>query len=148
MNTLPSAAGTVPTRMRTLPSWLIGRLNAQSHKLLVDEFAEAGFRAYHYRILAALKEWGPASQADLGRSTSIDASDMVAALNELEQMRLVKRSPDPDHGRRKVVSLTRDGAAQLRQLERVLDRIQVKVLAPLTRHERSQFMTLMTKLTS
>lgn len=147
VNASPPGSGTVPARMRTLPSWLISRVNARSHKLLVDGFAEAGVRPYHYRILSALQESGPASQAQLGRSTSIDRSDVVVALNELEGLGLVRRAPDPSHGRRNVVTLTPAGARRLIELDKVLDGVQETLLAALTPGERTQFTELLTKIT-
>jgi DNA-binding MarR family transcriptional regulator len=66
---------------------------------------------------AALDEWGPASQADLGRGTGIDRSDVTAALSELESRRLVERSVDPEHRRRNIVTITPAGVEQLLELD-------------------------------
>ncbi len=55
----------------------------------------AGARRYHYALLAAAEEYGPSSQADLGRRTGIDRSDMVATVNDLAERRLLERAPDP-----------------------------------------------------
>ncbi|WP_316043476.1 helix-turn-helix domain-containing protein [Actinomadura sp. CNU-125] len=82
-------------RVRRLPSWLINVASVHSHRLVFAAFAAAGARGYHYRLLAALEEHGPASQADLGRRTGIDRSDVVAALNELAAGHHVRRTPDP-----------------------------------------------------
>jgi DNA-binding MarR family transcriptional regulator len=98
------------------------------------------------RLLAALEEWGPASQADLGRGTGIDRSDVTAALSELESRGLVERSVDPDHRRRKIVTITPAGIEQLLDLDKVIDRIQDQVLKPLTGAQRRQFLALMTKI--
>src|SRR6201993_1149309 len=48
------------SRILEMPSWLIGRASAHSHRLLVEGFAAAGARGYHHRLLAALEEFGPA----------------------------------------------------------------------------------------
>src|ERR1700733_4445189 len=124
----------VPERMRERPTWLISRAYARANGLLQDGFAQGGggLRSYHYRLLAALDEWGPASQADLGRGTGIDRSDVTAALAELESRRLVERSVDPGHRRRNIVTITPAGADQLRELDTVIDGIQEQVLKPLT----------------
>src|SRR6188472_815015 len=63
-----------PARVRDRPTWLISRTFARSSGLLAAGFESygRGLRSYHYRLLAALNEWGPASQADLGRGTGID----------------------------------------------------------------------------
>ena len=75
-----------PARVKDRPTWLISRTFARSSGLLAAGFESygRGLRSYHYRLLAALDEWGPASQADLGRGTGIDRSDVTAALSELE----------------------------------------------------------------
>src|SRR5262245_24273363 len=91
-------AGRTPDRVRERPTWLISRAFARSSGLLAAGFDAHGdgLRSYHYRLLAALEQWGPASQADLGRDTGIDRSDVTAALTELESRGLVERRPDPD----------------------------------------------------
>ena len=129
-----------------MPSWLISRLYAHSHRLLADGFAAVDSRGYHYRLLAALEEFGPASQADLGRRTGIDRSDVVAALNELADRGFIKRSPDPDDARRNVITSTPAGTKQLRRLENALAGIQEELLAPLSPADRTKFIRLLTRL--
>jgi MarR family transcriptional regulator, lower aerobic nicotinate degradation pathway regulator len=137
-----------PSRIQDRPTWLISRTYARSHGLLNDGFAASGtgLRSYHYRLLAGLEEWGPASQADLGRSTGVDRSDVVTILGELEQRRLIKRTVDPDNRRRNIVSITSAGRKQLRVLDEVIDEIQERVLSPLSPRERSQLTKLLHKL--
>jgi MarR family transcriptional regulator, lower aerobic nicotinate degradation pathway regulator len=140
--------GRTPARVKDRPTWLISRAYARSSGLLNAGFEAhgSGLRSYHYRLLAALKEWGPASQADLGRSTGIDRSDVTAALAELESRNLIERTVDPEHKRRNIVTLTPEGAEQLRDLDTVIDAIQDALLAPLTAAQRRQFITLMSRL--
>ncbi|MGP4022980.1 MarR family winged helix-turn-helix transcriptional regulator [Actinomadura sp. 3N407] len=135
-----------PARLRHAPSWLINLASAHSHRLVSDGFAAAGARGYHYRLLAALDECGPSSQATLGRHTGIDRSDVVAALNELAAKNLIERSPDPSDRRRNIVTLTPDGARHLNELQEVVDRIQDDLLAPLTPSERDQLTGLLTRI--
>jgi DNA-binding MarR family transcriptional regulator len=115
--------------------------------LLRDALAAHGLRGYHVRLLAALEEYGPASQADLGRHTGIDRSDVVATLNDLVTRALAVREPDPMDGRRNIVSITKRGINELKRLDLVLDEVQDAVLAPLTPNERKTFMRLLNKLT-
>jgi DNA-binding MarR family transcriptional regulator len=136
----------MPSRIQQLPTWLISRAYAHSHRLLAEGFAAAGVRGYHYRLLAALDEFGPASQADLGRRTSIDRSDVVAALNELAGRGLIQRAPDPDDRRRNVITITPAGGEQLRTLDQILEGVQEKLLAPLSGADRTQLLRLLTRL--
>jgi DNA-binding MarR family transcriptional regulator len=134
-----------PGRMRDRPTWLISRAYARATGLLQEGFAQGGdgLRGYHYRLLAALDEGGPASQAALGRGTGIDRSDVTAALVELEERGLVQRDVNQADRRRNVVSITAAGARRLEVHDVVVDEIQERMLAPLSEGERRQFITLM-----
>lgn len=144
----PPRHASAPARIRDRPTWLISRNYARAHRLLNDGFAasDTGLRSYHYRLLAALEESGPSSQADLARSTNVDRSDVVTALGELERRGLIERTVDPANRRRNIVTITRTGRRQLRTLDRVIDEIQARVLAPLSQGERRQLTKLLRKL--
>ena len=107
-----------------------------------------GLRSYHYRLLAALDEWGPASQAALGRGTGIDRSDVTAALVDLEDRGLVRRDVNQADRRRNVVSITAAGAGHLETLDKIVDEVQERLLAPLSEGERRQFITLTRRIAS
>ncbi|WP_341720780.1 MarR family transcriptional regulator [Micromonospora sp. FIMYZ51] len=136
----------VPERLAVKPSWLITQLAVHVRRLVSDGFAAADARGYHYRILAALHEFGPSSQADLGRRCRIDRSDVVAAVNELVEQGSVDRTPDPEHGRRNKVALTEPGRRQLRRIDQVLDQVQDELLAPLSAQDRQTLTRLLRQL--
>src|SRR6476659_2423069 len=94
-------------RVASRPTWLLSRANLRAQELLGSAFAAEGLRGYHFRLLAALDQYGPSSQADLGRNTGIDRSDVVAALNELVDGGLVRRPPDPADAPRNGRTITR-----------------------------------------
>ncbi|MBN6038278.1 MarR family winged helix-turn-helix transcriptional regulator [Amycolatopsis sp. 195334CR] len=133
-------------RWKRLPSWLLTQTSQHAHRLVADGFSAAGARGYHFRLLATLEEFGPASQAALGRRSGIHVSDMVATINELAERELVERAPDPADRRRNVISLTTAGKRQLRRLEKQLADRQDELLAPLSRDERAQLTELLAKL--
>ncbi|SKC38306.1 MarR family winged helix-turn-helix transcriptional regulator [Krasilnikoviella flava] len=137
-----------PDRLKDRPTWLLGRAAARSSALLAAAFAGRGdgLRGYHYRLLAALEQWGPESQADLGRDTGIDRSDVTGALHELEAQGLVERETDPVNRRRKIVSITPAGRSTLRRLDAVLDEVQDDLLAPLSATQRRQYAAIMARL--
>jgi MarR family transcriptional regulator, lower aerobic nicotinate degradation pathway regulator len=144
----PHRTGRTPARLEGRATWLVSRAYTRSAGLLSAGFEAhgGGLRGYHYRLLAALEEWGPASQAELGRTTGIDRSDVTTALTELESRNLVERSVDPDHKRRNIVTITAEGVKQLLKLDKVIDGIQDEFLAPLTAAQRRQFITLLSRL--
>ena len=133
-------------RVATRPTWLLSQANARAQALLAECFATEGLRGYHFRLLAALDQYGPSSQAELGRYTGIDRSDVVAALDELVERGFARRDPDAADRRRNVVTITKRGRSTLERVDGELDGVQAAVLAPLTRNERSTFVRLLAKL--
>lgn len=138
--------GKLPERLRRLPSRLINQLALSANRLVDRTLATERARRYHYALLASLEEFGPASQADLGRRTGIDRSDVVAALNELAERALVERSPDPSDRRRNIVSITMPGRQHLDRLDGLLTGAQDELLAPLSAGERRQLIELITRI--
>src|ERR1700760_2800376 len=63
-----------------------------------------------WAALAKLNETGPCSQNQLGRLTSMDVATIKGVIDRLSARGLTETSPDPEDGRRILVSLTRSGA--------------------------------------
>lgn len=135
-----------PARLAGKPSWLLTQLAVHAHRLASEGFGEVGARGYHYRVLAALDEFGVASQTELGRRCNMDRSDVVAAINELAEQGFVERTQDPDDRRRNLVTLTEPGAGQLRRLDRALDQVQDDLLGPLSADDRQTLTRLLSQL--
>ncbi|MFF4345060.1 MarR family winged helix-turn-helix transcriptional regulator [Kitasatospora sp. NPDC001540] len=134
------------TRLQSLPSWLLGRAGALAHRLVAERLAEAGLRMGHHAVLCALAEHGPLAQAELSRTVRIDPKDMVAALNELQSRALVTRERDPRDARKNLITLSPDGRTLLREAERLGERANADLTAPLTPAERDQLTALVRKL--
>jgi len=130
------------------PTWLVSRAYLRGTTLLTEMFEAQGdgLSSYHYRLLAALEDLGSASQADLGRATGMDRSDVSTALAELETRGLIARHVDPEHKRRNVVTITRRGSRTLQALDRVVHEVQERFLAQLKPGERRQLVALLHRL--
>jgi DNA-binding MarR family transcriptional regulator len=144
---MDSAADTrTPTRLRSTPSWLINHLATHASRMLGEAFDAGEWRRYHYALLAALEEFGPASQAALGRRCEIDRSYIVEAVNELADRGLVVRAADPGDRRRNIITITKAGLRQLHRLGGTLDGVQDALLAPLSPDERAQLTRLLARV--
>ncbi|HEX8805157.1 MAG TPA: MarR family winged helix-turn-helix transcriptional regulator [Acidimicrobiales bacterium] len=143
---MASADRSAPARLRTKPSWLINQAALPANRLVNEALAGTEMRRYHYALLAALDDVGPASQADLSRGTTIDRSDMVAAVNDLVERGLVERTVDPTDRRRNVVTITSAGRRQLGKLDRLLGKVQDELLAALSAGERRQLVDLLSRV--
>jgi MarR family transcriptional regulator, lower aerobic nicotinate degradation pathway regulator len=137
---------TAPTRLRGTPSWLLGQAAARAGRMVSQGLGAAGAHRYHYSLLSALEEFGPASQAALGRRIGIDRSDIVATVNDLAASGLIERTPDPADRRRNVITITPQGTRHLRRLDRLVGQVQDELLAPLAPSERDQLARLLTRV--
>jgi MarR family transcriptional regulator, lower aerobic nicotinate degradation pathway regulator len=134
-------------RVAGMPTWLLSRANARAQVLLAERFAAEGVRGYHFRVLAALDQYGPSSQADLGRHTGIDESEVVATVKDLITRGFVSSRPDPVDRRRNIVTITKTGSRLLERLDISLAAVQETLLHPLSLGERRTFLRLLQKLT-
>jgi DNA-binding MarR family transcriptional regulator len=141
-------ADDAPALLLGKPTWLVNQVSGYAHRLLATHLGQVGARGYHFRTLAVLAEFGPISQADLGRHAQMDRSDVTAAVSELAADGLAERVPDTSDRRRNVVSITQAGRDRLRQLDQILDGVQEELLAPLTAEERSALTGLLARLLS
>ncbi len=138
-----TAVSKAPARLRATPSWLVTQIATRAARLVTQALTSVDARRYHFALLAALDEFGPASQAELGRRCGIDRSYIVEAVNELAAAGLVVRVVDQADRRRNTVTVTGEGRAQLRSIGDALDDAQDDLLAPLSPQEREQLTALL-----
>jgi DNA-binding MarR family transcriptional regulator len=137
-----------PAPLRVLPSRILSLVAMHADRLVSEGLARMDARKWHYAALVALRESGPASQAELSRRTGVYRSDLVAVLNELAERGLVERTPDPGDRRRNVITITSQGRQHLRRLDKLISELQEDLLAPLTQPEREQLTGLLVRLLS
>jgi MarR family transcriptional regulator, lower aerobic nicotinate degradation pathway regulator len=135
-----------PARLRCKPSWLLNKVSARAHRLIKETMTAAGGHAYHFAILAALDEFGPDSQVQIGQRCGIDQSDMHAMLNELAGQGHVARTPDPADRRRNLITLTAAGRRRLEELDTTLTGVQHDILNALSATERDTLTALLTRI--
>jgi MarR family transcriptional regulator, lower aerobic nicotinate degradation pathway regulator len=132
-----------PERLRGLPSRLLNLAASYAQRQVGDTLATLDSRKWHYATLAALEEFGPASQSALSDRTGIYRSDMVATINELTARGLVVRAPDPADRRRNAITLTDEGRRHLKQLDVLIAEAEAEFLAPLSEADRAELIRLL-----
>ncbi|MEK8169445.1 MarR family winged helix-turn-helix transcriptional regulator [Streptomyces sp. M19] len=119
---------------------------ARGRSLVAEAIAEEGLRLPHHAVLAAVAEHGPVAQADLVRRLGFDAKDVVLLLNDLEEVGLAVREPDPRDRRKNAVSVTPAGVRALARCAELAERANAALLAPLSAAEGRQLVELLTRV--
>jgi DNA-binding MarR family transcriptional regulator len=104
-----------------------------------------GLRPRHLHALGILSERGPLSQQGLGEVLSLDPSNVVGLLNELEERGLITRRRDPSDRRRHIVELSAPGEAALAAAYVRLGLVEDSLLAALNVEERATLYHLLVR---
>src|SRR5262249_4477740 len=99
-----------------------------------------------WAAVAKLAETGPCSQNQLGRLTAMDVATSKGVIDRLSARGLTETSPDPEDGRRLLVSLTRAGQQLAEKAAPNALAISKETLAPLDTKERDMLLALLNRL--
>lgn len=121
---------------------------------LIDHLARVGRRAVdtavsgclrprHLIALRLLHERGPMPQHGLGAALSLDPSNVVGLLNELEERGLITRRRDPADRRRHIVSLSSNGEDELALTYSRLGLVEDELFSALSAAERATLYDLL-----
>ena len=118
----------------------------QRHAAIFAEQIGANLTPTQWAALARLNETGPCSQNQLGRLTAMDVATIKGVIDRLTARGLTETSPDPEDGRRLLVSLTRAGQQVAEKIAPNAVAISKETLAPLDARERETLFALLNKL--
>lgn len=133
-----------PRRLRELASWQANKVGTLGARLTARRMPLTG--RSDYAVLAALDEYGPLSQADIGRHLGLDRNDVNGIMGRLESAQHISRRADPSDRRRNVVAITVGGAQHLAELQLHADAVQDELVHGLTAAERQLLRDLLAKL--
>lgn len=96
--------------------WIeVGRTNLKVHRVLNSLLADLDLSLAQHEILVALKNRPGQTQQQLSNRLMLVKSNASALIKKLEARGLLRRTPDPDDTRNKLVRLTKPGRALVRQ---------------------------------
>jgi DNA-binding MarR family transcriptional regulator len=124
---------------------LITRLARAMRRRFEQAVAPLGLRARHLVALTHLKDHGPSPQQTLIEVLGLDASNLVALLNELEDADLIVRSRDRSDRRRGIIELSAEGERMLAAVDRALEAVDDEVLVALSFEERATLNDLLAR---
>ena len=118
---------------------------ARRGRRAADSTAASCLRPRHLIAIKVLGDHGPMTQHALGEALSLDPSNVVGLLNELEERGLIERRRDPADRRRHIVSLSSSGEGQLVLSESQIGHIEANLLKALSPAERAMLYDLLVR---
>jgi DNA-binding MarR family transcriptional regulator len=119
-------------------AFLLSKIGARANKLFARALEPLGLRPNHVSVLNYLRAEEGASQRELVDGLWIDASSMVALLDEFEARGLAERRPNARDRRAYAVYLTAEGREMLARALALSREIEERLLAPLDDSERDR----------
>jgi len=133
----------VQTQHHLLP--LLEHLARVSRRAAETLMLPGGLRPRHLIALKLLSEQGPSGQQGLAEALSLDPSNVVGLLNELEERGLVTRRRDPSDRRRHIVELSAQGEDELGLAYARCGCIEDDLFSALSLEERSTLYSLLVR---
>jgi DNA-binding MarR family transcriptional regulator len=133
-----------------LDAFLPYRLSVASNavsRLISTAYAERfGISIPEWRIIAVLRELGPASQQDLVARTLMDKVTVSRAAQSMDRRGLIRRLPDPDDGRARRVALTPSGERLHAEVAPMALRLEQELLGGVSDREAELLLSLLVRL--
>lgn len=103
-------------------------------------------RPRHVIAMRLLREQGPVGQQGLADALSLDPSNVVVLLNELEERALITRRRDPADRRRHIVELSDQGLDELADASVRFGLLEDELFAALSDDERRTLHALLSRV--
>jgi len=126
--------------------YLLYRLGLRSGQLFNTFLQESGLRLRHYAVLRFLATSEGAPQRELSARLGYDPSAIVGLVDDLEKLGFAERRPSPGDRRSRIVALTGEGRAFLRDTDEAGLRVTNELLGPLEPAEREALHALLLRI--
>jgi DNA-binding MarR family transcriptional regulator len=129
--------------LEQLPGHHIRRLQQIAVALFLQETEPLGVTPVQYAALQAVANSPGIDQRTLARTIGFDTSTIAGVIDRLEARGLLRRNASTDDRRVRLLTLTPEGVALLAELRPGMLRAQDRILAPLKKAERTEFMRML-----
>jgi MarR family transcriptional regulator, lower aerobic nicotinate degradation pathway regulator len=138
--------GPAPPELAAYPGYLMARLGQRCAARFHAALAPEDLHPRHFGVMSILAAHPGITQQQLAERTAIDASSMVAVIDELERKGLAERRPRPDDRRARAIFLTPEATSTLKRLRERAASLQHELFAALSVEERKTLHELLRKL--
>ena len=128
------------------PGHLIRRAHQLAVAIFMEETGNFDVTPVQFAILNALIDVPGEDQVTLATHVAFDAATFGSVIGRLEVKGWVRREPDVQDRRRKLLWVTPQGQEAALAMKRAVAKVQTRILGPLDPAEREQLLTLLDKL--
>jgi DNA-binding MarR family transcriptional regulator len=128
------------------PGHLIRRAHQLAVGIFMEETGEFDITPVQFAILNALIDDPGEDQVTLAAKVAFDAATFGSVIGRLEAKGWVRREPDVQDRRRKLLWVTAEGERAAVEAKRAVSKAQARILGPLQAAERQQLVALLGKL--
>lgn len=128
------------------PGYLFRRMQQIAVSIFMEECKAFDLTPVQYAALIAIHTHPGIDATRLSAVIAFDRSTLGSVIERLQAKDFVERKPAPEDKRIKLLYLTKQGAAILREIIPAVERAQVRMLEPLKPTERKALMGLMAQL--
>ena len=132
--------------LQKVPGHLIRRAQQISVAVFMDETDGEDVTPVQFAMLNTLADQSGVDQVTLASMVGFDPATSGSVISRLESKGWVRRQEDPGDRRRKLLSITAEGRRVVQRLQRQVDRVQDRILEPLSATEGRQLVRLLAKL--
>jgi DNA-binding MarR family transcriptional regulator len=132
--------------LETLPGHYIRRLQQIAVAIFLQETSPTGVTPVQYAALQAVANTPGIDQRTLARTIGFDTSTTAGVIDRLEARGLLLRNASPDDRRVRLLTLTDKGHELLESVVPAMLRAQARMLEPLPKRERAEFMRMLREL--
>jgi DNA-binding MarR family transcriptional regulator len=135
-----------PEPLASAPGFLLSWNGQRMAARFAQALEPLSLRPPHFGVMTLIDAHPGSAQQELVTRSLIDASSMVAVIDELEAMGLAERRRHPDDRRKHAVHLTPQGKRRLQRARTVAMRMAAEVFSPLDPDELETLRRLLRKL--
>jgi len=128
------------------PGHLVRRAHQRAVALFMEEAAAFDVTPVQFAILNALVDQPGEDQITLAGRVALDAATLGAVVARLHARGLVRRENDPSDRRRKLLWITPEGETLVAQMVQPAERVQQRLMAPLSPEDQAHLLRLLERL--
>ena len=129
--------------LESLPGHHIRRLHQIAVAIFLQETEAHGLTPVQYAALQTVANTPGVDQRTLAGRIGLDTSTVAGVVDRLEARALLQRNASPQDKRVRLLTVTAAGADLLHTVEPAMRLAQQRILAPLPRGERAEFMRML-----